>query len=62
MGFFTGFLSKVINMIIKIQSMINMNAQKFNPGFTSYFNIGYLDVNRYLITLQSDDIYQHLLL
>ena len=27
-----------------------MNAQKFNPGFTSYFNIGYLDVNRYLRT------------
>ena len=27
-----------------------MNAKTFNPGFTSYFNIGYLDVNRYLRT------------
>ena len=29
-----------------------MNAQTFNPGFTSYFNIGYLDVNQYLRTLE----------
>ena len=43
--FFTVFLTKLINMIIKIQSIIYMNAQKFNTGFTSFFNIRYLDVN-----------------
>ena len=50
MQFFTGLLTKLTNMIIKIQSIIYMNAQKFNPGFTSYFNIGNLDVNRCLRT------------
>ena len=34
--------------IIKIQFMISMDAQKFNTGCTSYFNIGYSNVNRYL--------------
>ena len=27
-----------------------VNAQKLNTGFTNYFNIGYLDVNRNLGT------------
>ena len=33
-----------------------MNAQKFNPGFTSYFNIGYLDVNRHFWTSNPMDL------
>ena len=37
-------------MIIKTQSVIYINAQKFSPGFTSYFNIGYLDVSQNLRT------------
>ena len=38
---FTGFLTNLTNMIIKIQ-FIYTNVQKRNPRFTSYFNIGYL--------------------
>ena len=44
-SFSIGFLTKLTNMIIKIQSIIYINGQRFNPGSTSYFNIGDLDVN-----------------
>ena len=46
---FWWFSYKMTNMIIKIQSVTYINAQKLNPGFTSRFNIGYLDVNRSLL-------------
>ena len=45
-----GFLTNLTKLIIKIQSVIDVNAQKLNLGFTSYFNIRYLDINRNLIT------------
>ena len=45
-------------MIIKTQSIIYINAQKPNPGFTSYFNMRYLDM--FGLALRSH--YQHWLL
>ena len=54
MWFFTGFLTKLTNMITKIQSITYMNVQKFNPGFTGYFNIGNLDVNSYCFVSSYD--------
>ena len=48
MQFLNDFLTKLTNLIIKIQSIIYINAQKLNLGFTSYFSIGYLDINQNL--------------
>ena len=48
MQYFTGFPTKLINMIIKIQFVIYINAQKVNSGFIRVS--GCLDVKRKLRT------------
>ena len=37
-------------LLCQISFIIYINDEKFNPGYTIYFNIGYLDVNGNLIT------------